>query len=85
MQTQFTNQIAAEPRVFRAPGRVNLIGEHTDYNEGFVMPAAINFDTRVTILPRADRCRCFPKIVKRRLSLISMIRHFGLRVTGVTM
>jgi galactokinase len=33
--------------VFRAPGRVNLIGEHTDYNEGFVMPGAIAFDVRV--------------------------------------
>ena len=32
---------------FRAPGRVNLIGEHTDYNDGFVMPAAIGFDVRV--------------------------------------
>ena len=33
--------------IFRAPGRVNLIGEHTDYNDGFVMPAAISFDVRV--------------------------------------
>lgn len=33
--------------ISRAPGRVNLIGEHTDYNEGFVMPGAIAFDTRV--------------------------------------
>src|SRR4051812_10421498 len=42
-------------RVFRAPGRVNLIGEHTDYNDGFVMPAAIDFHTQVSISPRADR------------------------------
>jgi galactokinase len=35
------------PKLFRAPGRVNLIGEHTDYNDGFVMPAAIDFDIRV--------------------------------------
>src|SRR5688500_14759830 len=37
-----------EGRTFRATGRVNLIGENTDYNDGFVMPAAIDFSTRVT-------------------------------------
>lgn len=42
-------------RTFRAPGRVNLIGEHTDYNDGFVMPVAIGFSTFVTISPRSDR------------------------------
>jgi galactokinase len=36
-------------RIFRAPGRVNLIGEHTDYNDGFVMPAALDFSTWVKI------------------------------------
>ena len=44
----------AEPAVFVAPGRVNLIGEHTDYAEGFVMPAAINFATLAGISPRTD-------------------------------
>ena len=44
----------AEPAIFAAPGRVNLIGEHTDYAEGFVMPAAINFATLAGISPRKD-------------------------------
>jgi galactokinase len=44
----------AEPVIFAAPGRVNLIGEHTDYAEGFVMPAAINFATLAGISPRSD-------------------------------
>ena len=41
--------------VARAPGRVNLIGEHTDYNEGFVMPIAIDRGTTVTAISRRDR------------------------------
>jgi galactokinase len=46
---------AGEPRLFRAPGRVNLIGEHTDYNDGFVLPAAIERETVVGAGPRRDR------------------------------
>jgi len=44
----------ADPAIFVAPGRVNLIGEHTDYAEGFVMPVAINFATLAAISPRTD-------------------------------
>ena len=44
----------SEPSIFIAPGRVNLIGEHTDYAEGFVMPAAIEFATLAAISPRTD-------------------------------
>jgi galactokinase len=42
-------------RIFRAPGRINLIGEHTDYNDGFVLPATINFSTWVTLTPLEER------------------------------
>ena len=51
----FEQIFATPPTIFRAPGRVNLIGEHTDYNEGFVLPAAIGFYTQVAIGPRQDR------------------------------
>src|SRR6185503_10289734 len=41
--------------VIRAPGRVNLIGEHTDYNDGFVMPAAIGLEIRLAVVPTDER------------------------------
>ena len=52
---RFEDSFAANPRIFCAPGRVNLLGEHTDYNDGFVMPCAIGFSTRVAISSRPDR------------------------------
>lgn len=42
-------------QIVKAPGRVNLIGEHTDYNDGFVLPIAINYYTFIAFSPRADR------------------------------
>ncbi|KQN85041.1 galactokinase [Arthrobacter sp. Leaf69] len=45
---------AAPDGVWQAPGRVNLIGEHTDYNEGFVLPFAINRTARVAVRRRSD-------------------------------
>jgi galactokinase len=54
LKAEFQRYFSREPQIFRAPGRVNLIGEHTDYNEGFVMPAAIDFYTWVALAPRSD-------------------------------
>jgi len=51
---RFEHTFGTRPRIFSAPGRVNLIGEHTDYNDGWVMPCAIGFATRVAIAPRSD-------------------------------
>jgi len=52
---EFTECYGTTPRVFSAPGRVNIIGEHTDYNDGFVLPVAIDRRTYVAIAPRKDR------------------------------
>lgn len=45
VREKFNEHFGGQPLLVRSPGRINLIGEHTDYNDGFVMPAAINFDT----------------------------------------
>src|SRR5579872_6059774 len=50
----FEKAFGIRPQIFRAPGRVNLIGEHTDYNDGFVMPAAVGFSTYVAVSGRPD-------------------------------
>jgi galactokinase len=55
LKTEFSQKYGGEARIFRAPGRVNLIGEHTDYNDGFVMPCAIDFATFVAASVREDR------------------------------
>ena len=52
----FRHRWEAEPAVVvRAPGRVNLIGEHTDYNDGFVLPMAIDRAVWIALRPRPDR------------------------------
>ncbi len=53
----FTQHFGDDREAFtaRAPGRVNLIGEHVDYNDGFVLPMAISLQTVLRVRPRADR------------------------------
>ncbi|HEX9960151.1 MAG TPA: galactokinase [Pyrinomonadaceae bacterium] len=55
LKEKFTEIYGGEPRLFRAPGRVNLIGEHTDYNGGFVLPMAIDKEAAVAVRERNDR------------------------------
>ena len=54
LRTLHESRYHTTPSLFAAPGRVNLIGEHTDYAEGFVMPVAIDFATLAAISPRND-------------------------------
>jgi galactokinase len=54
IETFRTHYGPGESLVFRAPGRVNLIGEHTDYNHGFVFPVALDRDTLLIARPRHD-------------------------------
>src|SRR5882724_2531826 len=55
LAVRFEERFGLKPRVFRAPGRVNLIGEHTDYNDGFVLPAAIDLYMWAAVAPRNDQ------------------------------
>ena len=55
LRERFRALFAAPAAIYRAPGRVNLIGEHTDYNDGFVLPAAVEFYCWVAAAPRSDR------------------------------
>ena len=55
LRSKFREVYGDQAAAYRAPGRVNLIGEHTDYNDGFVFPAAIDLFAWIAIAPRSDR------------------------------
>lgn len=59
---QFVKRYGKTPCLYRAPGRVNLIGEHTDYNDGFVLPAAIDFYVQVAVAQRPDAMLCLQSL-----------------------
>lgn len=61
LRKKFSEEFGYEEgvQVFFAPGRVNLIGEHTDYNGGYVFPAALTFGTWASVRPREDGIYCF--------------------------
>lgn len=66
----FKQIYSGEPRIFQAPGRINLIGEHTDYNGGFVFPMAIDRFTYIAIKKRGDRMfNVYSKNFKQSFSL----------------
>ena len=55
VKNRFVAEFGEAPtHIVRAPGRVNLIGEHTDYNDGFVFPMAIDRATFIALRPRED-------------------------------
>lgn len=56
LKETFGAHFNVQPMLFRSPGRVNIIGEHTDYNEGFVLPAAIDKAAYVAVSKRSDDC-----------------------------
>lgn len=91
LQEKFRARFATPATIYRAPGRVNLIGEHTDYNDGFVLPAAIEFYCWVAAAPRSDKklvihSENFNETVEARLDSISSVskNHWANYPLGVT-
>ena len=59
VKEKFIEEFSSKPRIFRSPGRINIIGEHTDYNEGFVLPAATDKEIVFAVAPNNCGKFCF--------------------------
>lgn len=69
IKQEFISIFNAEPNIYRSPGRINIIGEHTDYNNGFVLPAAIDKAAYAAVTPRSDG--------EIHLYSVSFLEHFS--------
>jgi galactokinase len=63
IQNKFKELFGQEALIIRSPGRINLIGEHLDYNMGFVLPAAINKAIWLGIQKREDDLVCLHSLM----------------------
>ncbi|MBX3278391.1 MAG: galactokinase [Acidobacteria bacterium] len=89
LSAEFEARFGRRPRIFSAPGRVNLIGEHTDYNDGLVLPMAIDRRTYVCAAPREDNriravSKAYPHAVEFEIDAhLPVIDDWGSLVRGV--
>ena len=78
IKEEFTQRFHSEPSVFIAPGRINLIGEHVDYNEGYVMPAAIDKHIVFAIAPSGnEKCNIYSHDFEEGVSFFIHDLHPG--------
>lgn len=76
VKVQFEQRFHTTPLIVRAPGRINMIGEHTDYNHGFVMPAAINKAVTLCVsISGNDTCTIFASDLQEEKKFSTMSLH----------
>ncbi len=71
---EFISRVVAQPALVRSPGRINVIGEHTDYNDGFVLPTAIDKEIVFAIAPNdSEICRIYASDLDESVVLQSSV------------
>ena len=86
--TIYRENFGGDPLIVRAPGRVNIIGEHTDYNEGFVLPAAIDKASFVAVGKREDgqiilRSEDFHEVHEKNIAALVPSKDWTTYIMGV--